>query len=134
MLASKVICDDTYSNKSWAAVSRGMFTFDGVNRMERDLCALLDWRLHIDGGALSRFESRFRRSVKEPDSIVATTVDVLVLPPPLPTYLDKVSLPDSAATTATLSPALESRSLSARHTESAGFASGGTGMDKCIKS
>lgn len=26
MIASKVICDDTYSNKSWAIVAQGMFT------------------------------------------------------------------------------------------------------------
>ena len=25
MLASKVICDDTYSNKSWSIVAQGMF-------------------------------------------------------------------------------------------------------------
>ncbi|KIO21067.1 hypothetical protein M407DRAFT_219202 [Tulasnella calospora MUT 4182] len=26
MIASKAICDDTYSNKSWCSVSQGMFS------------------------------------------------------------------------------------------------------------
>ena len=134
MVAWKVISDQVYSNKSWAAVSRGMFTFDGINRMERDLCALLDWRLHIDGGALSRFEAHLRRRVKKPESTAATTVDALVHHPPPPTYLDKIFLPEPATTTAALSTVLESRPLASSLPESPGFASTGTDVDKYMKS
>ena len=38
MIASKVICDDTYSNKSWCIVSQGMFSL---------ICGYLDWQLNI---------------------------------------------------------------------------------------
>jgi hypothetical protein len=31
MLASKIICDDTYSNKSWCIVGQGMFTLREIN-------------------------------------------------------------------------------------------------------
>jgi hypothetical protein len=33
MLASKIICDDTYSNKSWCIVSQGMFTLREINQL-----------------------------------------------------------------------------------------------------
>jgi len=38
MISSRVICDDTYSNKSWSIVGRGMFQLWEVNRMERETC------------------------------------------------------------------------------------------------
>ncbi|KAI6004707.1 hypothetical protein EDD15DRAFT_2444076 [Pisolithus albus] len=37
MLASKVICDDTYSNKSWSIVEQGMFQLQEINQMEREI-------------------------------------------------------------------------------------------------
>ncbi|KAG1901617.1 uncharacterized protein F5891DRAFT_950362, partial [Suillus fuscotomentosus] len=33
MLASKVICDNTYSNKSWPRVSQGMFQLREINQV-----------------------------------------------------------------------------------------------------
>ncbi|KAG2366502.1 hypothetical protein BDR07DRAFT_1274525, partial [Suillus spraguei] len=33
MLASKVICDDTYSNKSWSIVAQGMFQLREINQI-----------------------------------------------------------------------------------------------------
>ncbi|KAG1893040.1 uncharacterized protein F5891DRAFT_963601 [Suillus fuscotomentosus] len=33
MLASKVICDDTYSNKSWSIVAQGMFQLREINQV-----------------------------------------------------------------------------------------------------
>jgi hypothetical protein len=38
MVASKVICDDTYSNRSWSIVGQGMFQLREVNQMEREMC------------------------------------------------------------------------------------------------
>ena len=45
MIASKVICDDTYSNNSWGIVGQGMFQLQEANQMEREMCQYLDWRL-----------------------------------------------------------------------------------------
>ncbi|KAG1880795.1 hypothetical protein F4604DRAFT_1521592, partial [Suillus subluteus] len=36
MLASKVICDNTYSNKSWRIVAQGMFKLQEINQMEHE--------------------------------------------------------------------------------------------------
>jgi hypothetical protein len=38
MLASKVICDDTYSNKLWSIVAQRMFQLREINQMEREMC------------------------------------------------------------------------------------------------
>jgi hypothetical protein len=38
MIASKVICDDTYLNKSWSIVGQGMFQLREINQMERKMC------------------------------------------------------------------------------------------------
>ena len=48
MLASKIICDDTYSNKSWCIVAQGMFALREINQMEREMCSYLEWQLNID--------------------------------------------------------------------------------------
>ena len=56
MIPFKVICDDTYSNKSWAIVAQGMFTLREINQMEREMCGYLDWELTVDNPILSNFE------------------------------------------------------------------------------
>jgi len=43
MIASKVIFDNIYSNKSWSIIGRGMLQLRDVNRMEREMCQYLDW-------------------------------------------------------------------------------------------
>jgi hypothetical protein len=48
MLASKIICDDTYSNKSWCIVGQGMFALRQINQMERGMCSYLEWQLNVD--------------------------------------------------------------------------------------
>ncbi|KDR76621.1 hypothetical protein GALMADRAFT_452235 [Galerina marginata CBS 339.88] len=55
MIASKVVCDDTYSNKSWCIVAQNMFTLREINQMEREMCSYLDWELWVDGKNLSNF-------------------------------------------------------------------------------
>jgi hypothetical protein len=42
MIASNVICDDTYSNKSWCIVGQGLFTLK-ENQMARETCSYLEW-------------------------------------------------------------------------------------------
>jgi len=61
MIASKVICDDTYSNKSWAIVAQGMFSLREVNQMEREMCGYLDWEINVDNETLVSFEAALRR-------------------------------------------------------------------------
>ncbi|KAF8268980.1 hypothetical protein EI94DRAFT_1907451, partial [Lactarius quietus] len=43
MLASKIICDDTYSNKSWCIVGQGMFVLWEINKKVRDMCSYMEW-------------------------------------------------------------------------------------------
>lgn len=55
MIASKVVCDDTYSNKSWAVVGQGMFQLKEINQMEREMCGYLEWQLNVDYIQLEEF-------------------------------------------------------------------------------
>ncbi|GBE84351.1 hypothetical protein SCP_0603290 [Sparassis crispa] len=64
MIASKVICDDTYSNKSWSIVGQGMFALREINQMEREMCSYLEWQLNIEPKALQEFEMKVRRDFK----------------------------------------------------------------------
>jgi len=48
MIASKIICDDIYSNKSWCIVGQGMFALWEINQMEREMCSYLKWQLNVD--------------------------------------------------------------------------------------
>ena len=80
MLASKVICDDTYSNKSWSIVGQGMFALREINQMEREMCSYLEWQLNVDPPQLRDFESKVRRDFKGPGPYPN-----YVLPSPAPT-------------------------------------------------
>lgn len=64
MIASKVICDDTYSNKSWSIVAQGMFNLREINQMEREMCTYLDWELVVDNAILSNFEMMIKRDFR----------------------------------------------------------------------
>lgn len=65
MISSKVMCDDTYSNKSWCIVAQGMFTLREVNQMEREMCTYLDWELTVDDPILSNFQSAVKDDFRE---------------------------------------------------------------------
>ncbi|KAH8835553.1 hypothetical protein DL96DRAFT_64634 [Flagelloscypha sp. PMI_526] len=58
MIASKVICDDTYSNRSWSIVAQGLFSLREMNQMERELCSYLDWELTVADPILTDFTNR----------------------------------------------------------------------------
>jgi hypothetical protein len=83
MIASKVICDDTYSNKSWSIVGQGMFQLREINQMEREMCQYLDWELNIKPSTLTEFEDMVRKDFAEPG--------------PYPTYVLQ-TIPKLAAT------------------------------------
>ncbi|KAI0282721.1 hypothetical protein BC826DRAFT_1132822, partial [Russula brevipes] len=61
MLASKIICDDTYSNKSWCIVGQGMFALQEINQMEQEMCSYLEWQLNVDPSTLRDFQSRVQQ-------------------------------------------------------------------------
>lgn len=66
MIASKVICDDTYSNKSWTIVAQGMFTLREINQMEREMCNYLEWELTVDNPILANFEAAVKQDFASP--------------------------------------------------------------------
>jgi hypothetical protein len=66
MIASKVICDDTYSNKSWSIVGQGMFQLREINQMEREMCQYLDWELNVEPSTLKEFEAMVRKDFAGP--------------------------------------------------------------------
>ncbi|KAJ3519771.1 hypothetical protein NMY22_g13048 [Coprinellus aureogranulatus] len=59
MLAAKYLMENTYDNKSWRLASGQLFTLKEVNKMERDMCELLDWDLTIDKQMLEDFALHF---------------------------------------------------------------------------
>jgi hypothetical protein len=61
MIASKVVCDDTYSNKSWCVVGQGMFSLREINQMEREMCGYLEWVLNVQNSELVEFEERVKK-------------------------------------------------------------------------
>ena len=61
MIASKIVCDDTYSNKSWTVVGQGMFSLREISQMEREMCVYLEWNLSVDSKDLGEFEKKIRR-------------------------------------------------------------------------
>ena len=50
VIASKVICNDTYSNKSWSIVSQGVFQLHKINQMEHMMCQYLNLELNVELG------------------------------------------------------------------------------------
>ena len=80
----QVICDDTYSNKSWSIVAKGVFQLREINQVER--CQYLEWELNIDLAMLKEFEDMVREDFAGPG--------------PYPTYIlpsTKKSTPPPAA-------------------------------------
>ncbi|KIY50267.1 hypothetical protein FISHEDRAFT_64911 [Fistulina hepatica ATCC 64428] len=67
MIASKIMCDDTYSNKSWAVVAQNLFNLREINQMEREMCGYLDWELVADGDLIKRFQADVERDFLSPE-------------------------------------------------------------------
>jgi hypothetical protein len=95
MIASKVICDDTYSNKSWSIVGQGMFQLREINQMEREMCQYLDWELNVEPSTLKEFEAMVRKDFAGPG--------------PYPTYVLQ-TISKLAATSTDPFPAIASNS------------------------
>ncbi|KAJ9099940.1 hypothetical protein QFC21_003946 [Naganishia friedmannii] len=61
MIASKMVCDDTYSNQSWCVVGQKMFALKEMNQMEREMCGYLDWQLNAAAEEVEDFESKISK-------------------------------------------------------------------------
>jgi hypothetical protein len=60
VLASKIICDNMYSNKS--IVGQGMSALRESNQMEHEMFSYLEWQLNVNPSTLRDFESRVRHA------------------------------------------------------------------------
>jgi len=138
MIASKVVCDDTYSNKSWCVVGQAMFSLKEVNQMEREMCGYLEWQLNVPPDELDVFrkklESDFSRSpathrAAPPTLTIDTSATVvssnrsaqgtgLQTPPMSPA--DRLPLTPEASHSATPSPASSDGSVSTPPSASSG--------------
>ena len=89
MIASKVMCDDTYSNKSWLIVGQGMFQLREISKMEREICQCLDWELNVEPGTLKGFEDMVHKDFAGPGPyptyVLQTSFGPRHDPPPKPT-------------------------------------------------
>jgi len=99
MIASKVICDDTYSNKSWCVVGQGMFSLREINQMEREMCSYLEWVLNVKPEELKEFEAEVKRDYGAGGAKVGVPVAPAppVTQPPAATLRSTVSTTPSAA-------------------------------------
>ena len=98
MIASKIICDDTYSNKSWCIVGQGMFALREINQMEREMCSYLEWQLNVEPSILRDFEAQVRRDFAGPGPYPQ-----IILPQPSPSTFPH-SIPTASASTSTSIP------------------------------
>lgn len=103
MIASKVICDDTYSNQSWSIVAQKMFALKEINQMEREMCGYLEWNLNVQGEEIAEFEARVRadhgpRAVaKASSSSHSSESPIIVVPSPAAAYPTPETTPNTVA-------------------------------------
>ncbi|THH03169.1 hypothetical protein EW146_g10495, partial [Bondarzewia mesenterica] len=79
MIISNIICDDTYSNKTWSIVGQGMFALREINQMEREMCSYLERQLNVEPQVLRDFEAKVRRDFAGPGPY-----PLIILPQPSP--------------------------------------------------
>lgn len=85
MIATKVICNNTYSNKSQSIVSQSMFQLQDMNQMEWEMCQYLDWEVNVELMALKEFGVMVRKDFAGPG--------------PCPTYILQLILKLAATST-----------------------------------
>jgi Cyclin, N-terminal domain len=96
MIASKVICDDTYSNKSRFIAGQNLYTLKEVNQMEREMCSYLEWLLHVEAPGLEAFTQRVKKEYSpdcgpNPPQWVSSPAPVVAAAAPTPiTPLDPI--------------------------------------------
>lgn len=85
MIASKIVCDDTYSNKSWCVVGQGMFSLREINQMEREMCGYLEWVLNVQQDELEAFTEKVQAEFGQ-TAPLATSAPISV-EIPVPTFI-----------------------------------------------
>lgn len=130
MLASKVECDDTYSNKSWTIVGQGLFSLSEINQMERELFGYLGFRVNVQNEELQEFvaglaQGRINAPPMQPPS-PAMGVDALPAVPvtsPVPAPARRmVSSPSQSADAVYTQPDVPAATvLRGRHLSANGF-------------
>ena len=91
MLSSKIICDDTYSNKSSCIVGQCKFALQEINQMEQEMCSYLEWQLNVDPSPLRDFRHRVQQAFAVSNLPEATqdhhgTLAAQAPPPHLPSH------------------------------------------------
>ena len=114
MLSSKIICDDTYSNKSWPS----MFTLREIKQMERAMCSYVEWQLNVDPSMLRDFQHRVQQDFtvsKSPRAIQDHGTPAAQAPSPPSFPLPARSVSKKCGTP--VSPYLPHAHASAAHTQ-----------------
>ena len=109
MIASKVICDDTYSNKLWCVVGQGMFSLREINQMEREVCAYLEWVLTVPKEELEVFEAKLKNeysSDRPPKSMLPIVTSTSLPMPPRSAPGSVTTLPSPPLAAAIASPTM----------------------------
>jgi len=65
-MLSKIICNNTYSNKSWCIIGQGMFALQEINQMGHKMCSYLEWQLNIDPSMLHDFTHHIQQDFTRP--------------------------------------------------------------------
>ena len=116
-MASKIICDDTSSNKSWSIVALEMPDLREIDQMEREMCSHLNCKSTVDPSVLADFEGPVKRDIKGPGpdrdlayalQMVSTTASSLSIPPSNPSFPQRHPSPhiSSSSTDRTASTAV----------------------------
>jgi len=56
-----MVCEDTYSNKSWCVVGQNLYMLKECNQMEHEMCSYLEWIFHMKAAELEAFMERVRK-------------------------------------------------------------------------
>ena len=65
-ILSKIICDNTYSNKSWCIIGQGMFALWEINQMGCEMCSHLEWWLNANPSMLCDFTYHIQQDFTRP--------------------------------------------------------------------
>lgn len=76
MIASKVVCDDNYMNKSWAVVGQAILQLREIRQMEREMYGYLECQPNVD---YSELESFTEKTQSEFGSRTVPTLTVLLV-------------------------------------------------------
>lgn len=79
MIASKVICDDNYSNMSWCIAGQNLYTLK-----EREMCLYLEWLLDVEGPELKALSQRIKKYGPSPRIPLLNLPLSLLTPRPRP--------------------------------------------------